>query len=434
MTVCRNRSATLNELVVSANAAETAINTAQTLDTLMLCNMDNFLSVTPRREINTNQATGKEEPTKQYDLGYEAGGSINFDTGEPQHFAFLAGYGLGNVVSAVAGTEGGTVIYDHTITPIADFQGCTYSNPLFTAAQKFSNVLKRRFYSCFVKSFTVNMEKDSWAKISGEIGATARFDDNYITETQSLAENVTTITAGSSVLGSDSTDRLRSIDFIRADLGTDGKSYLTPTVVSAATGAVITLPAAGTGTTSRSYVLAYLPKQPSWCTFPSVVDETPLRTTDFAVVLGGYYDGTNVVGGSTISGEAQSVTWNFTNEGLEAEYVPGGGGSYANRAIRQRRAQTLSFAMDMKNNQMQQHMKDNDDIAIKLKAEGAAIVSGQSSKYTVEVLFPKVRVNNPAAGVDGALMSETVEFAVLQHATHPSVVMKVKNAVSAYAA
>jgi hypothetical protein len=434
MTVCRNRSATLNELVVSANAAETAINTAQTIDTLMLCNMDNFLSVTPRREINTNQATGKEEPTKQYDLGYEGGGSLNFDTGESQHFAFLCAYGLGSIATVVAGTEGGTVIYDHTITPIADFKGCTYSNPLFTAAQKYSNILKRRFYSCFVKSFTVNLEKDSWAKISGEIGATARFDDNYITESQTLAESVTSITAASSVLGSDSTDRLRSIDYIRADMGTDGKTYLSPSVVSSATPAVITVPAAGTGATSRVFELAYLPKQPSWCTFPSVVDETPLRTTDFAMVVGGYYDGTNIVGGSTVSGEAQSVTWNFTNEGLEAEYVPGGSGSYANRAIRQRRAQTLSFARDMMNNQMQQHMKDNDDIAVKLKAEGAVIVSGQSSKYTVEILFPKCRVNNPSSNVDGTLMSEAVEMAVLQHATHPSVVVKVKNAVSAYAA
>ena len=66
----RDYRAMFNQLVVSANNKETELNTAQTLDTQMLVTQDSILQLEPRREVNTEEITGKEEPDQVYNLGY----------------------------------------------------------------------------------------------------------------------------------------------------------------------------------------------------------------------------------------------------------------------------------------------------------------------------------------------------------------------------
>jgi hypothetical protein len=58
-----------NLLAVSANNAETAINTVQTIDTSMLVGMSDVINLEPKRETNADELTGTEEPDTVYDLG-----------------------------------------------------------------------------------------------------------------------------------------------------------------------------------------------------------------------------------------------------------------------------------------------------------------------------------------------------------------------------
>ena len=121
---------THNLLAVSANSRETAINTEQTLDTSMLVDMANVINLEPRREDNAEELTGLEEADTIYDLGKLSGFQINFPKAQPQHFAFIMGFGLGSVTTGAAGSG-----YEHTETPIVGDIDAEMSLPAFTAAQ-----------------------------------------------------------------------------------------------------------------------------------------------------------------------------------------------------------------------------------------------------------------------------------------------------------
>src|SRR3989339_1826578 len=127
-----------NMIAVSAGSKETAINTAQTLDLSLLASVDNIISLTPRRESNKEEATGKEEADTIYDLGNTSALALSFDKAQPQHFAVLYAFALGVVVTGAAGTG-----YLHTITPLDGDLETARSLPSFTAAQRLRKTLTR---------------------------------------------------------------------------------------------------------------------------------------------------------------------------------------------------------------------------------------------------------------------------------------------------
>ncbi|MGQ9687275.1 MAG: hypothetical protein ACUVXF_00585 [Desulfobaccales bacterium] len=142
----RNFLATHNLLAVSANYQETAINQEQTLDTTFLVDMNTVLNYRPLKTANREELTGKEEADRLYDLGGTVSGTLTFSRAQPQHFAFLLAYALGEVSTESAGSNG----YRHLIRPRAGEVDTARSNPSFTAAMRFGRqVMKRRFASCF---------------------------------------------------------------------------------------------------------------------------------------------------------------------------------------------------------------------------------------------------------------------------------------------
>jgi len=426
--------ATHNLFAVSANAKETAINTEQTLDTSMLIALEETMKLTGRRETNEDEASGYEEKTEAYDLGWLAAGDISFKRGQSQHFGFLMAFALGSCVST---QNVGSTGYTHTITPIAGDLDSNRSNPTFTAAQRYGKILKRRFASCFVKNFKVNLAKDSWATISASIGATGKYVDNILEIDITAATNATTMdlavgTTDYAIAGATAAERLANIDSIIAETASGVWTDVTALTASTATPCAVTFTAPGTGTENITYKVQFIPDEEAWATFPAKVSEDPLRVTDFQIIIGGKYNGTAISGGHTVSSEIKNLTWDFSNDGLEAEYVPGGTGTYANRALRQARNQKITINRDFLDFRMQQRLIDNDNFTIKAIAEGAAFDG--SSQYTVEIIWPACRLVNPDIGVDGKRLGETIEVAVLEDATYGSVVAKVINAVSAYAA
>lgn len=431
----RSYRASHNLIAISANTAETAINTEQTLDLSLLAAVGDIFNREPRRESNVEELTGKEEADTIYDLGGISSGSLTFEKAQPQHFAALMAYGLGSISSAVAGAG-----YEHTITPVENDLDSSRSNPSLTLAQRYGDtVLKNRFASMFVDSFTASFAKDSWCKISGQLKGTGKITDNITEEVIAVTPGAdpyllsTSLTlAALAVEGADAQTRLDNVQRVRVELASGVWTDVSYTAVSAATPAVITIEALnGTSTDSVNFEVLYIPAESGWMSFPSRITESPLRVSALTVKQGGTWDGSDFSGGRTLSAELSSIDWNFTN-GFELDFTPGAGGTYASRAFRPARTQTLSVNREFRDYIWQQHIDANDTFGVYLLAEGSAIDG--SHNYQVELIFPRVAILNAPLSVDGKKLAEAGDFVVLEDDTYGSVIAKVKNLQTTYAA
>jgi hypothetical protein len=420
--------ATHDLVAVSAYAKETAINTEQTLDLTVLTALGDIINLEYRRESNENEATGHEEPDTIYDLGNLASGSFNFEKAQPQHFALLAAFGLGSIASAAAGSG-----YQHTITPIDGDLDEDRSLPSFTAAQRYGKtVLKRRFASMFVDSLTATFARDSWCKISGAIKGTGKKTDNVVEETVNAYIDGTSLTlATAAVEGATAAERLQNVQRIRVELTTGVWTEVAFSAVSAATPAVITITAPGATHDLKDFKILYIADEAAWCTFPSRVNETPLRVSEMTLKVGGTWTGSAFSGGRELQAEMKQIEWSFNNN-LEIQFVPGAGGSYASRAIRNGRQQKIKLDREFREFILQQHMEDNDTLGLYILAEGA--VYDSPHKYQVEIIFPKVGVLSSPISVDGKRLAEAGDLQVLEDDTYGSVIVKVKNLQATYAA
>lgn len=425
----RNFLATHDLIAVSANSKETAINTEQTMDTSMLCALGDVINLTPRREDNGNEATGYEEPDSIYDLGAMAEAVFNFEKAQPQHFAFLLAYALGQITTTAQGDG-----YKHAITPIdGDLDG-SRSIPSFTAAQRYGKtVFKRRFASCFVDSITATFARDSWCKIVGNIKGTGKNTASITEETVSAAGNATQLTlAANAVAGATAAARLANVHSIKVELSTGVWTDVTFTVVSDATPAVITIADPGAEASPEvDYKILYAATESAWMTFPSRVDETPLRISGLTLNIGGTWGGSSFTGGRTLTAELKQIEWNFNNN-LEVQFVPGGSSAYAARALRGGRTQKITLDRELREFIMQQHIADNDTFGIRILAQGA--LYDETYYYQVEIIFPKVGVITAPISVDGKRLAEAGDLQVLEDSTYGSVIVNVQNLVATYAA
>ncbi|MCX5889697.1 MAG: hypothetical protein NTY36_09630 [Deltaproteobacteria bacterium] len=426
----RNFLATHNLLAVSARRQESAINTEQDLDTTLLADLNTILNYQAVKFTNREELTGKEEPDRLHDFGGKVAGTLSFSRAQPQHFGFLLAYGLGAVETAAL-ADGG---FRHTIRPRYGEVDVARSNPSFTAAMRLGRqVLKRRFTSCFVDQVRVDFPKDGWAKINAAVKGTGKVGDNTCLEEIVAHYNAGSLTlAASGVAGESATERLSNVQAVQVlNPVTQAWDEVAYSAVSGEVPGAITIspPAAGAGSTA--YRIYYLPRESDWTSFPPRLEEPPLKVNQVEVTLGGRWDGNAFAGGSLLAAELRSITWTMKNY-LTPENTPGAGSGYANRAFRYGREQNLKFDRDFRDFLMAQHLKDNDTLAIHLKAEGPEFAPGV--KYQVELVFPRVAVLNAPIKVNQRRLGEEVEFAVLEDDNFGSVIAYVQNQVSSYAA
>jgi hypothetical protein len=425
----RNFLATHNQLAVSANRQESAINQEQTLDTTFLVDLNTVLNYRPLKTANRDEVTGKEEADRLYDLGGTVAGSLAFSRAQPQHFAFLSAYALGEVSTSAVGTGG----HRHVIRPRSGEVDAARSNPSFTAAMRFGRqVMKRRFASCFVDQTRVEFAKDGWAKITGVVKGTGKVLDNTQVETVTAAYNAGSLTlAVNGVEGANAADRLANVQAVKVlNPTTQAWDEVNYTAVSAGTPGVVTITPPGGSATSTAYKVYYLPRESGWMAFPNRVEEPPLKVSQLTVNIGGRWNGSSFTGGYSPAAEIRRLLWSFQNN-LSPERTPGGG-DFANRAFRTGREQKLSFDRDFRDFLMAQSLKDNDYFGIYLKAVGPEFEAGVP--YQVEIIFPRVAATAAPVQVSQRRLSEGVEFAVLEDDTYGSVIVQVQNLVSSYAA
>lgn len=421
-------------IAVSAVNKETVLNTEQTLDTGMLCDLASIPILDRRLEDDSEQATGKEEVDTLYDLGGLSKIHMAFPMCQAQHMGFIGTYGLGSRTSAPAGTGG----YKHTIIPIAGDLEAARSNPSFTMAARLGKHLqKQRFAGNVIDSFNLSMEKDSWVKLDAEIPGTGKSSTNAYKETKTAAYNVGSLTlAANGVAGTTPQERLDNVHHIRVQVPTTLEWVdVVYSVVSDATPAVITITPPGGVATSTIYEIIYNIAESgtyAWCSFPSRVVEPPLRVSDFAINIGGKWDGSALAGGHAMAAEVNSFKWTFNNR-MKVEFTPGGGTyMYANRAIREGRVQTITFDRQFKDLIFSQRFSDLETFVFYAKAEGPEYDTGH--KYTIELVFPKVGIRTRTPKRDGTRLAEESEFIVMQDDTYGSVILYIKNKVATYGA
>jgi hypothetical protein len=426
----RNFLATHNLLAVSAQKREVAMNTEQDLDTTMLVDLNTVLNYQAVKTSNKDVATGKEEADQLYDFGGKVVGTLTFSRAQPQHFAFLLGYGLGTVTTGALGASG----FKHTIQPLAGELDAARSNPSFTAAMRFGRqVMKRRFASCFIDQVRMDFAKDGWAKISGTVKGSGKVVDNTYMEEVAATDNVTSLTlAANGVAGETAAELLSNVQAVQVlNSTTQAWEEVAYQTVSATTPAIITITAPRATGDSTTYRVYYVPSESGWMDLPARVEEPPLKVSQLNVTLGGRWDGTSFQGGYPLTSELRGVTWILKNN-LTPESTPGAGGSYANRAYRTGREQTLKFDRDFRDFLLAQNLKDNDTLGVHLKATGPELAPGVN--YQVELVFPRVAVTGTTVKVYQRRLGEEVNFAVLEDDTYGSVLAYVQNQVSGYVA
>jgi hypothetical protein len=423
----RNSRANLNLMAVSMLLRETAINTPQTLSHSLLVDVGDYLNLDVRRDSNADEANGREEPDMIYDNGATASGSFNFNKLQPHQAGLILAYGLGSVSTAAAGSG-----YAHTITPINGDLDLARSNPSFTAAQRIGQTLnKRRFASCFIDSFSMTFAADDWVKAKADIKGTGLYADTVIEEEVEALDNATSLTlAANGVQGATAAERLDNVQVVRATVG-GGVQFATVSAVSAATPAVLTISSLGGSGATVTYKVLYTPTEPAWATFPARVTETPLRVAQACLYLGGSWSGSAFVGGKQLASELSSFEWTCNNN-LAVEFTPCAGGSYAGRAYRGGRNQTIKLSRELRDWLVQRYMGANEQFGLHLLCEGAEFDTGHN--YTVELVFPQLGVLSAPLSTTNKRVAEAGDLQVLEHATYGSVIAVVKNLVATYAA
>lgn len=425
----RNFLATHNLLAVSANHQETAINQEQTLDTTFLVDLNTVLNYRAIKAANREEMTGKEEADRLYDLGGTVAGSLAFSRAQPQHFAFLLGYAMGEVTTSPAGTSG----FRHVIRPRPGEVDLARSNPSFTAAMRFGRqVMKRRFASCFVDQVRVEFAKDGWAKITGTVKGTGKVADNTRVEVVTAAYNAASLSlAANGVEGADAAARLANVQAVKVlNPATQAWDEVNYTAVSGGTPGVVAITPPGGSAGTTTYKVFYIPQESGWMALPNRVEEPPLKVSQLTVNIGGRWNGSSFTGGYAPGAEVRRIVWTFQNN-LSPERSPGGG-EFANRAFRSGREQKLAFDRDFRDFLMAQSLKDNDYFGLHLKAVGPEFVTGVA--YQVEIIFPRVAVSAAPVRATQRRLAEELEFAVLEDDTYGSVIVQVQNLVGSYAA
>ena len=425
----RNFLATHNMLAVSANHQESAINQEQALDTSFLVDLNTVLNYRPLKSANRDEITGKEEADRLYDLGGTVAGTLAFSRAQPQHFAFLLAYALGSVTSTPLGISG----HRHLMQPRSGEVDTARSNPSFTAAMRYGRqVMKRRFASCFVDQVRVEFAKDGWAKVNGVLKGTGKVTDNTLMEAVTAPYNAGTLTlSANAVEGANAADYLANVQAVKVlNPATGTWDEVGYTAVSGGTPGVVTILPPGSSGANTTYKVYYVPRESGWMAFPPRVEEPPLKVSQLTVNIGGAWNGSGFTGGYTPAAEIRRLVWSLQNN-LSPERSPGGG-DFANRAYRTGREQKLSMDRDFRDFLMAQSLKDTDYFGIYLKAVGPEFETG--IPYQVEIIFPRIAVSAAPVSVSQRRLAEGVEFAVLEDDTYGSVIVRVQNLVSGYAA
>jgi hypothetical protein len=422
----RDSRAGLNVVAVSLLTRESAINEPQTMSAAVLTDAGDYFDLDARREGNVDEANGREEADLVYDLGATVSGTLNFNRLQPHQAALILAYGLGAVQTSAAGAG-----YRHTITPLAGDLDPVRSNPSFTAAQRLGRTIaKRRFASCFVDSFSLTFAADDWVKASAEIKGSGLVANTVIEEAVVAPEDTSSLTLSGPVQGATDQERLDSVQVVRAVI--DGSMQMAAVhAVSADDPAVLTIDPLGAAGTDTTFKVLYSPPEPEWASFPERLTETPLRVSEACLSLGGFWTGSEFVGGEPVAGALRSFEWTCANN-LSLGFTPCAGDDHAGLCLRGARVQTIKLSRELRNWMLQHYQDTNETFGLHLVCEGALF--DDSHRYAVELVFPRLGVLSAPMTSEGGVVAEAGDLQVLHDPDHGTVIAAVQHQLITLAA
>lgn len=418
----RNPSATHNLTAVSASNSELAINQDNAVDLSILCDLGDIAKLNPRREDNSDEANGREEADTIYDNGATSEASFTHNRAQPQHFAFLYAFGLGDITTVASGDG-----YLHTIKPLDGGVDLERELPSFTLLAKLGGIFKRRYASMFVDSISATFAADDWVKVSGSIKGTGKHEDNVVSVSVTALGNATSLTLPTASAGDSALEMLDSIHEVKAELS---PGTWTDVQFSAVAGTNLTIVAPSDDGDPVTYKVLYVPVESSDFTFPGRIIESPLRVAEMTMQLGGQWNGTEFEGGRRYGAEIKSISHSVSNNS-KIQFVPGGGGAFASMHERGGRTQSLKLDRSFRDFIMQQHIKDNDTFGAKIVLMGPEFADGEN--YKVEIIFPRLGLMSASFGASDKKLTESGDLKVLEDPQHGSVIVKVTNQWPNYA-
>ena len=421
----RSIGATHNLFAISSQNKETAINTEQSTDLTLLSDIGDTVNLIPRRESNEDEANGMEEANVIYDNGATSETTRNHNKAQPQHFAYLLAFGLGNCASVASGSG-----YVHTITPISRALDLNRELPSFTALCRYGDmVAKRLLVSMFVDSVTATFAKDDWVKVVGNLKGTGKHEDNVVKERVTANGDATSLNVPTAVHGANQAERTDNIHRIRVELTAGVWTEVAGISSDNVDATLINFTSPGGAVTPVTYEVLYVKTEAAKFTFPAKVAESPLRVSEMTLNLGGTWDGSAFTGGKSIGRDINSLQYSLSNSSA-ISFVPGGGGAFASDHEKNR-MQTIKADRKLRDWILQQHIKDNDTFGCQIVCMGAEFAPGEN--YQVKFTFPMLGVVAAPITVNGQKLAEAGDLKVLEDATYGSVIVEITNQWSSYA-
>jgi len=379
-------------------------------------------------EDDGNQVRGTELPTRLYAASQTAGGKLSQKRARPDFLTFALACFYGSISSQQVASG----VYQHTITP----SGALYP-PSFTLIQRRGDsILKERFSGNLIESFSLELG-ESWIGLSVDVKGIGRRETNYLHEVVTAPANSTQITlAANGVHGSGDSERLENVFRVRAkDSGSNVWTVAKVVSVSAAVPAVITLEQAiGSSPNLIDFHVDYIPVEPSWCTFPAMLEESPLRLVDAQVMVDGYFNGSQVLGGELVSNDLLGFSINAKNDLAIRQLADGSNEIYANEAVRQGREITIKISERLRNTirQWQSDHPETETICLYLKIRGAEIVPGSGYYFGADLVFPQCGILKTPIVTSGKVYAQEGDLVVMDDGTYCGVFIRTWNQVSSY--
>jgi hypothetical protein len=379
-------------------------------------------------EDDRDLITGGETPGNIFYASHTAAGKLSQKRAKPDLLAFVLAHFFGNCES----TSVSTSAYQHTITPLGNLD-----HPSFSLIQRRGNsILKERYSGNHIEGFTLELG-ESWVSLSADIKGWGKREVNYEHEIVSAQANSTQITlAENAVEGADDAERLENVFRVRAkDVGEDHWTIASVSSVSSDTPAVITLATSiSTSTDSIDFHVDYIPEEPDWCNFPERIDESPLKLMDAKIIVDGYYNGEEVLGGQILSGKILGFSLQGSNE-INIQHVPDASGAlHAGESLRGRRLLTIKLTEKLKDTirQYQQDHAEAEFLSVYLQLRGAEIDPESGVYFGADIIFPKCGILNAPITVSGKYLAQEGDLIVLDDGTYDGVIIKCRNQQESY--
>jgi len=410
-------------------AREQALGTPQAqAGVSMALDLGSGLAIERTIEDDRDQLRGAEFATKLYAAGETASGKLSEKRAKPDFITFVMAYFFGQVSSQEA-SDG---VYQHTITILNSLYP-----PSFTLTQrKGDSILKERFAGNLIESFNLELG-DSWVGLSADVKGVGEREANYLREVVSAPENSAQITLGSNgVEGTSAAERIENVFRVRARAtGSAIWTVRKAASVSGATPAVITLEqAVGTGNSNIDFYIDYIPREPAWCQFPAAIDESPLRLVDAQVIVDGYFNGSQVLGGEVISGDLLNFPIQGKNDLDLRKLADGSNELHASDAILKGRDLSIKISERLRNTvrQWQADHPETEFLSLYLKLRGAEIIPGFGYHFGADIIFPKCGILKAPVSTKGKIFSQEGDLLVMDDGNYGGIFIRTWNQESAY--